>query len=291
MNHHESQQPRETDRPLGHLGARLWAWLKGDAAAPDEPDETASVDRIAPGVACMSTSGANVCFVTDSPDGNSERWMLIDTGDPQSGHQILHAANRLFGKGSRPEAIFLTHGHIDHAGAAAELAHIWDVPVYAHETELPYLMGQATYPPTDPGAWKWESIRRPDTPIDLGDRLRTLPEDGSLPAFAQWHWIASPGHSPGHVSYFRDSDQLLIAGDAILADEAAGEGQLETGQTQGPAFFSPEWETLHRLCGLKPSTAITGHGNPLSGVQLSQCLTGRIHRNNSDTDSDSSYYS
>jgi glyoxylase-like metal-dependent hydrolase (beta-lactamase superfamily II) len=41
----------------------------------------------------------------------------------------------------------LTHGHFDHVGSVIELADYWNVPVYAHKLELPYLVGQMDYPP------------------------------------------------------------------------------------------------------------------------------------------------
>ena len=56
----------------------------------------------------------------------------------------------LFGHGNRPAAILLTHGHFDHVGALKTLAEEWDVPVYAHTLELPYLTGRSSYPPPDP---------------------------------------------------------------------------------------------------------------------------------------------
>ena len=57
---------------------------------------------------------------------------------------------RRFGHDSRPEAIFLTHGHFDHAGNASALSDLWGVPIYAHPMELPYLTGRSDYPPPDP---------------------------------------------------------------------------------------------------------------------------------------------
>ena len=54
------------------------------------------------------------------------------------------------GAGAPPEAIVLTHGHFDHAGSALQLAEYWDVPIYAHRLEMPYLTGKADYPPPDP---------------------------------------------------------------------------------------------------------------------------------------------
>src|SRR5690625_4415241 len=75
------------------------------------------------------------------PDSN-DGFVLIDAGMPDSHHMIISAVEERFGKGSRPEAIILTHGHFDHVGALIELIDDWNIPVYAHKLELPYLTGK-----------------------------------------------------------------------------------------------------------------------------------------------------
>lgn len=74
-------------------------------------------------------------------------WILVDTGTPGNAERIRAAAQERIGAEARLEAIVLTHGHADHAGSAAELSGSWDVPVYAHRLELPFLTGQSAYPP------------------------------------------------------------------------------------------------------------------------------------------------
>jgi glyoxylase-like metal-dependent hydrolase (beta-lactamase superfamily II) len=89
-------------------------------------------------VAYLRTAIVNVVFF-GLP--NAREWVLIDTGIPGSALAIVAAAERRFGRGARPVAIVLTHGHFDHVGVVETLARRWDVPVYAHELELPYLTG------------------------------------------------------------------------------------------------------------------------------------------------------
>src|SRR5690606_14733991 len=114
----------------------------------------------------------NVWFVGD-PERTYPKWVLVDAGMPQSANAIAAAAERRFGPGSQPEAIVLTHGHFDHVGAVVDLVEQWDVPVYAHEREIPYLTGQTPYPAPDPtvegGLVAKMSPIFPVEPVDLGD--------------------------------------------------------------------------------------------------------------------------
>ena len=71
------------------------------------------ITRIAPDVGWLPVSFANVYFI-GRPGG---KWILVDAGLPGWSTEILHAADARFGSGSRPEAIVLTHGHLDHAGS------------------------------------------------------------------------------------------------------------------------------------------------------------------------------
>lgn len=86
--------------------------------------------------------------------GHSDSWVLIDAGLRGSAMAIIKTVEKSFGKGAKPKAIILTHGHFDHTGALPELLRHWDVPVYAHELEMPHLIGKADYPRPDPTVGK-----------------------------------------------------------------------------------------------------------------------------------------
>ena len=66
------------------------------------------------------------------------------------------------------------------------------------------------------GLWAWSSFLLPNRGIDLGKRVQPLPADGTVPGLPEWRWIHTPGHSPGHVSLFREQDRTLIPGDAFV---------------------------------------------------------------------------
>lgn len=202
---------------------------------------------------------------------------------PKSADQILSASAERFGQENRPKAIVLTHGHFDHVGAVIELAQHWDVPVFAHEREFPYLTGKSDYPEPDPtvegGLVAKLSPIFPNQPINLGDRLQKLPADGSIPDMPGWRWIHTPGHSPGHISLFRDEDRALIAGDAFVTVRQDSLFKVLTQKPEisgPPRYFTTDWkaawESVKKLAALQPAVAVTGHGQPISGESLSSGL-------------------
>src|SRR5699024_6314002 len=101
-----------------------------------------------------------------------------------------------------------------------ELLEVWQVPVYAHELELPFLTGEKSYPEPDStvegGLLAKISPMYPNDPINIGSAVQALPENEEVPGLKGWRWIHTPGHSPGQVSLFRESDGVLIAGDAFI---------------------------------------------------------------------------
>lgn len=240
--------------------------------------ERERVEEVTPDLARLRIMFVNVYLY-----GTSDTWVLIDAGLPGSANKIIQAAEERFGEGATPQAIILTHGHFDHVGAFSGLLDRWDVPVYAHRLELPYLTGESDYPPPDPtvgkGAMALMSFAYPNDGIDLGSRVKALPEDGSIPDMPGWRWIHTPGHTPGHVSFFRDTDQCLIAGDAFVTTKQESLYAVATQEPEvhgPPTYFTPDWAqacySVQQLAALRPAIAATGHGRTMRGVQLSAGL-------------------
>lgn len=224
----------------------------------------------------------NIAYFGD-PKPPDEEWVLIDAGVMGTTGLILDAVEERFGPGARPAAIVLTHGHFDHVGALPELAERWQVPIVAHPLEVPYLDGTASYPPPDPsvggGLMAALAPLYPRGPVDVSPWLETFPADGSVPGMPDWRWIHTPGHSPGHVSLWRERDRMLVAGDAFITtdQESAYAVALQRPELHGPPmYYTQDWEaaedSVARLVALEPEIAITGHGRAMQGEPLRQAL-------------------
>lgn len=235
--------------------------------------------EILPEILLMNFTIVNACLV-GNPD---DKWVLVDTGLENSANFILECVQNRFGKDSRPQAIILTHGHFDHVGSVIKLSELWDVPVYIHQLEMPYVTGEKDYPMADPtvdeGMVAKMSPTFPHTSIDIGFRAVELPDDGSVPGLPGWEWIPTPGHTEGHVSLFREEDRVLIAGDAFTTTKQESLLSVTTHREQisgPPKYLTTDWKaaesSVRRLKDLKPSLVIPSHGEPMQGDELTKHL-------------------
>lgn len=250
------------------------SFMKKNISVPD------NLFTVAPGVWGRKDVFVNFYMVQSLED---DSWVLIDAGLKWSAPKIKEMAEYLFGPGSIPTAIVLTHGHFDHVGSVKKLAEEWDVPVYAHHMEIPYLTGQSDYPPPDPtvggGMMATMAFVYPKSPINIWRHVKVLPADGTIPPMPEWKYIHTPGHAPGHISLYRESDGVLIAGDAFVTtkQESALAVMMQTKILSGPPkYFTCDWEaaesSVDTLARLNPKTAATGHGKPMRGDALREAL-------------------
>lgn len=136
-------------------------------------------------------------------DAQTMRGALVDAGG-----DIDRLLERVRHHGVTIEKLFVTHGHLDHASAVAELAERLDVPIEGpHEDDnfwiegLPEAAARFGFPPARsfvPTRW-----------LQHGDTV-TL---GSL-TFDVLH---CPGHTPGHVVFHHVPSQLAFVGDVLFA--------------------------------------------------------------------------
>jgi hydroxyacylglutathione hydrolase len=128
----------------------------------------------------------------------AEKALLIDPGDEAP--KLQAAMDEL---GVTPEAILLTHTHIDHIGAVAPIADATGAPVYCPRKELTVLAEPSRFFPPDWGTVDpWEA----EHALDGGERLQLAGLDIDV--------VATPGHSPGHVTFVIEG--ALFCGDVLF---------------------------------------------------------------------------
>ena len=241
-----------------------------------------SSQEILPDILLMNFTVVNACLV-GNPGDKTNDWVLVDAGLENSADFILNCVNKRFGKDSRPQAIILTHGHFDHVGSVIKLSELWDVPVYIHQLELPYVTGKKDYPAGDPSVDKGLVAKLsptfPHKSIDIGFRAVALPDDGSVPGMPGWKWIHTPGHTEGHICLFRENDRVLIAADAFSTTKQESLLSVATHREQisgPPKYLTTDWKaaenSVRHLKNLRPSLVITSHGEPMKGNKLTKHL-------------------
>jgi len=240
---------------------------------------TSNFFTVAPGIWGMKDVFVNIYMIVNPFDGN---WVLVDAGLKWSAPKIKKMAQKLFGD-SKPSAIILTHGHFDHVGSLQKLVEEWNVPVYAHYLEIPYLTGKSSYPPPDPsvggGLMTWMSWTYPNDPINVWNHVNVLPETGGVPGLPEWKFLHTPGHAPGHISLYRENDGVLIAGDAFVTtdQQSAFSVMFQVKKVCGPPrYFTYDWvqarQSVKDLMKLEPEVVATGHGKPMHGSEVRRSL-------------------
>ncbi|HEX8075743.1 MAG TPA: MBL fold metallo-hydrolase [Thermoleophilaceae bacterium] len=180
--------------------------------------------------------------------------VIVDAASRHAGKRILRQV-----EGRPVSAHALTHAHPDHQGASREICRTLGIPYWVPEGDVPvaetgdFGRFQETRFPSQISRALYGG---PGHPVD-----RRLNEGDEVAGFQVLH---VPGHTDGHVAYWRESDRSLILGDVL------NNMHLLTGVRglrEPPKAFTPDparnRESARRLAALEPALVLFGHGPPL----------------------------
>jgi len=228
-----------------------------------EPEKIAEgVFRIAP--------GRSNCYLLAGND-----LTLIDTGMPGEAETIKAAITALGLKPEKIGHILITHGHLDHTGSLAELKKISGARVIAGAKDTAYVQGSRktwTMGREGVGGKIFKSVLffmetfvfkyQPATVDMQCQGGETINCSGGIQV------IATPGHSPGSLSFYHQDKKLLFVGDALSGAEG-----FHLPQRFGCASYADALRSVENLTKLDFDTCLPGHGAPiLSNAQKQMAL-------------------
>ena len=206
------------------------------------------------------------CYLVREEDG----FTLIDTGISGQAQQILQSAQKL---GLPIVRIVLTHAHVDHVGSLDALHEaLPDAQVAISERDARFLSGDQSLDSTEPqvplrGGYP-VCKTKPTLLLHEGDRISSL------------EVIATPGHTPGHLSFLDTRDRAVIAGDAFQT--LGGVAVAGTFKLLFPLPALATWhtglalESARTLLAKEPSVLSVGHGRMLAHPQAAMQRAIRV---------------
>jgi hydroxyacylglutathione hydrolase len=186
--------------------------------------------------------------------------VLIDAGRRWDRRRIFSEL-----EGVEISAVALTHVHPDHQGVAKDVCEARRVPLACHRDDVDAMEGRrqvraSNSPSAKVFARLWQG---PPHKVD-----RVLEEGDEVAGFRVVH---APGHAPGEVIFFRDSDRVAICGD-VVRNISYLTGRTMLGAP--PDDLTPDpaenRRSIRKLAALEPSLLLPGHGPPVTDMTAFQ---------------------
>jgi glyoxylase-like metal-dependent hydrolase (beta-lactamase superfamily II) len=227
-----------------------------------------AVADVLPGVRRVTLEAMAVghvhCYLLRGPSG----WTLVDTGLGLPGAAASWRAV-VAGLDAPLERVVITHMHVDHVGAAADVAPLATGPVLQgrlDREQAQAVYGDARWPrslrdhATAHGTPPGEAAAAEASWRALGALAHTAPAEPLEPGdlVDGWEVLSLPGHADGHIGLLRDG--VLVGGDVLLPDITPTIG-LWPGCDPDP--LAAYLATLDRIVALSPRVVLPGHGEPV----------------------------
>jgi hydroxyacylglutathione hydrolase len=182
--------------------------------------------------------------------------VLVDAGTRYASRRILSQL-----RGHQIAAHAITHAHPDHQGSSRYVCQALNIPLWCGEkdvtaTESGNLCASGVIPTNIVTRLQDTFLAGPGHPV-----TRQLHEGDHVGSFEV---IETPGHSPGHISFWREKDRVLILGDVLLnMNFFTGKVGLE----EPPLVFTVDSnlnrDSARKVAQLNPTLVCFGHGPPL----------------------------
>lgn len=194
--------------------------------------------------------------------------VLIDAGGRGDRGRILKQL-----EGHQVSAHALTHAHPDHQGASHGVCSALGIPFWAPQRDADAAENPELIKQRQPDNWLANLMIRmfggPGHPVD-----RTLRDGDEVAGFEV---IDVPGHSAGHVAFWRESDRVLIAGDVV---NTMNPFTMVRGVREPLDKFTPDVaenrRSIKRIAELEPALLLVGHGPPVRDPRKLQDLAARL---------------
>ncbi|NJK79221.1 MAG: MBL fold metallo-hydrolase [Chloroflexaceae bacterium] len=194
--------------------------------------------------------------------------ILVDAGTRHAAGGLLRQL-----RGQHVVAHVLTHVHPDHQGASKQICQTLGIPLWCGANDADVMRtGQMERQFPDPNTLSIRAMNRfwagPAYPV-----TRTLREGDQIAGFTV---VETPGHTPGHLAFWRESDRVLIAGDILNNINMAN---MQEGLHEPPPIFTLDRatnrESIRKIAELQPAMVCFGHGPVLyDGSRLQAFVAG-----------------
>jgi glyoxylase-like metal-dependent hydrolase (beta-lactamase superfamily II) len=239
-------------------------------------DPTWRLDEVAPGLLQVSVPRSRA-YVNVYAINNGDDWTLVDCAEHvEVSRTVLYGFLETSGiLRAGVSQIFLTHGHPDHTGLAAELAEQTGATIVAHEGALQPdsvdfgFLHQHGFEPR-PG----QSLQRPLARRIEAASVRTV-SDGDMLAAGPYRFrlLWTPGHQRGHLCGFDESSGMLISGDRVLR-VPTGIGLYSAAGVNPLAEHLASYDVLRDL---PVRTVLPGHGRAFGDLRSALERDRRAH--------------